>query len=248
MSRALFAFPAAGGAGVSITPLAFNTIDLTTGYTKLEPDGMGYSGVTIAGGVNTITFNALATGDLKYAFTGSGSEWPRHYAALSDADGTRLTTDDTFLMVVKLSAFTYPSAVDLRVAVGCCVDPTSTTTAAFDGYGIGRRMGSLASQREGFQVQLDTTNGNTNGFTYDLADTIYGVVVRTAAQHAGNSVFGEISDVNGANAQYTQKSSQSLTASQDWSLFVAVATSSTGTISAGESIAFKAEYQVIRLR
>ena len=248
MSRALFAFPAAGGAGVSITPLAFNTIDLTTGYTKLEPDGMGYSDVSIAGGVNTITFNALGTGDLKYAFSGSGSEWPRHYADLNDADGTRLTTDDSFLMVVKLSNFTYPSAADFRMAVGCCVDPTSTTTAAFDGYGIGRRMGNVTTAREGHQVQLDTTNGNTNGFTYDGSDTIYGVVVRTAALHAGNSVFGEVSDVNGPNAQYTQKSSQSLTASQDWSLFVAVATTSTGTISAGESIAFKAEYQIIKLR
>jgi hypothetical protein len=248
MSRALFAFPAAGGAGVSITPLAFNTIDLTTGYTKLEPDGMGYSDVSIAGGVNTITFNALGTGDLKYAFSGSGSEWPRHYADLNDADGTRLTTDDSFLMVVKLSNFTYPSAADFRMAVGCCVDPTSTTTAAFDGYGIGRRMGNVTTAREGHQVQLDTTNGNTNGFTYDGSDTIYGVVVRTAAQHAGNSVFGEVSGVNGPNAQYTQKSSQSLTASQDWSLFVAVATTSTGTISAGESIAFKAEYQIIKLR
>ena len=248
MSRALFAFPAAGGAGVSITPLAFNTIDLTTGYTKLEPDGMGYSDVSIAGGVNTITFNALGTGDLKYAFSGSGSEWPRHYAELNDADGTRLTTDDSFLMVVKLSNFTYPSAADFRMAVGCCVDPTSTTTAAFDGYGIGRRMGNVTTAREGHQVQLDTTNGNTNGFTYDGSDTIYGVVVRTAAQHAGNSVFGEVSGVNGPNAQYTQKSSQSLTASQDWSLFVAVATTSTGTISAGESIAFKAEYQIIKLR
>ena len=248
MSRALFAFPAAGGAGVSITPLAFNTIDLTTGYAKSEPDGMGYSGVSIAGGVNTITFNALATGDLKYAFSGSGAQWPRHYADLNDADGTRLTTDDSFLMVVKLSNFTYPSAADFRMAVGCCVDPTSTTTAAFDGYGIGRRMGNVTTAREGHQVQLDTTNGNTNGFTYDGSDTIYGVVVRTAAQHAGNSVFGEVSGVNGPNAQYTQKSSQSLTASQDWSLFVAVATTSTGTISAGESIAFKAEYQIIKLR
>ena len=248
MSRSLFAFPAAGGAGVSITPLAFNTIDLTTGYTKLEPDGMGYSDVSIAGGVNTITFNALGTGDLKYAFSGSGSEWPRHYADLNDADGTRLTTDDSFLMVVKLSNFTYPSAADFRMAVGCCVDPTSTTTAAFDGYGIGRRMGNVTTAREGHQVQLDTTNGNTNGFTYDGSDTIYGVVVRTAAQHAGNSVFGEVSGVNGPNAQYTQKSSQSLTASQDWSLFVAVSTTSTGTISAGESIAFKAEYQIIKMR
>jgi hypothetical protein len=237
-----------GGGGVNISPLAYTVIDLTSGYTKLEPDGMGYSDVSNAANVNTITFNALATGDLKYAFNGADSKWPRHYAALNDAGGTRLTTDDSFLMVVKLSNFTFPSAVDLRMAVGCCVDPESITTAAFDGYGIGRRMGSLASQREGIQVQLDTTNGNTNGFTYDSADTIYGVVVRTAAQHAGNTVFGEVSDVNGPNAQYTQKSSQSLTASQNWSLFVAVSTTSTGTISAGESIAFQAEYQVIRLR
>ena len=248
MSRALFAFPAAGGAGVSIAPLAFNAINLTTGYTKLEPDGMGYSDVSYASGVNTITFNALAVGDLKYAFTGSDAQWPRHYADLNDADGTRLTTDDSFLMVVKLSSFTYPSAADFRMAVGCCVDRTSTTTAAFDGYGIGRRMGNISTYRDGIQVQLDTTNGNVNGFTYDGADTIYGVVVRTGTRHAGNTVFGELSDAAASTAQYTQKSSQSLTASQDWSLFVAVAMTSTGTISAGESISFKAEYQIIKLR
>ena len=248
MSRALFAFPAAGGDGVSLSPLAYNTIDLTTGYTKLEPDGLGYSGETIAGGVNTITFNELATGDAKYTFGGADAQWPRHYADLNDADGTRLTTDDTFLMVVKLSNFTYPSAADFRVAVGCCVDPTATTTAAFDGYGIGRRMGNISTYRDGIQVQLDSLNGNTNGFTYDSADTIYGVVVRTGTRHAGNTVFGELSGAAASTAQYTQKSNQSVTASQDWSLFVAVAMTSTGTVSAGESIAFKAEYQIIKLR
>jgi hypothetical protein len=248
MSRALFAFPAAGGAGVSITPLAFNTIDLTTGYAKSEPDGMGYSGVSIAGGVNTITFNALATGDLKYAFSGSGAQWPRHYADLNDADGTRLTTDDSFLMVVKLSSFTFPGAADLRMAVGCCVDPTSTTTAAFDGYGIGRRLSNIGTAQEGHQVYLDTTNGNTAGFTYDGADTITGVITRTAQRHAGNTVYGELAGATAASAQHTVKSTQALTASQNWSLFIALATTTSGTISGGESVAFKAEYQVIRLR
>lgn len=248
MSRGLFAFPAGGGDGVSLSPLAYNVIDLTSGFTEVEPDGMAYSGVTHAGGVNTLTFSALSVGDLKYAFTGSASEWPRHHAALNDSDGTRLTTDDSFILVVKLSSFTHPSAADLRVAVGCCLDPSATLTTNFDGYGIGRRMSNNALGREGHQVYLDSANGNTNGFTYDGADTIYGTVVRTADRHAGNTVYGELSDASAASAQYTIKSNAQLTASQDWSIFIATSTTSTGTISSGESIAFKAEYQVIRLR
>lgn len=248
MSRGLFAFPSGGGDGVSLSPLAYTTIDLTSGYTPVTPSGMGYSSVTHAGGVNTFTFNALGTGDLKYAFTGSASEWPRHHAALNDSDGTRLTTDDSFILVVKLSSFTHPGAADLRVAVGCCLDPSATLTTNFDGYGIGRRMSNNALSREGHQVYLDSTNGNTSGFTYDGADTIYGTVVRTADRHAGNTVYGELSDASAANAQYTTKSTQALTASQNWSLFIATSTTSTGTISDGESIAFKAEYQIIKLR
>jgi len=249
VSRALFAFPAGGGGGgVSLSPLAYNVIDLTSGYTKVEPDGMAYSSVTHSSGVNTLTFSALSSGNLKYAFSGSAAEWPRHHAALNDSDGTRLTTDDSFILVVKISSVTYPGAADLRMAVGCCLDPDALLTTNVDGYGIGRRLSNISTAREGHQVYLDSTNGNTAGFTYDLADTIYGTVVRTEVRHAGNTVFGELSDASAASAQHTVKSTQSLTASQNWSLFVAVATTTSGTISAGESIAFKAEYQVIRLR
>jgi hypothetical protein len=246
--RGLFAFPSGDSGGVSLAPLAYNTIDLTSGFTKVEPNGMAYSSVTIAGGINTLTFGELGTGDLKYAFSGSGAEWPRHHAPLNDSGGTRLTTDDSFLLVVKLSSFTFPTSADFRMAVGCCLDPSSTTTAAFDGYGIGRRLSTVSTAKEGLQVYLDSTNGNTAGFTYDGADTIYGTVLRTGTRHAANSVFGEASNASAASAQYTTKSTQTLTASQNWSLFVATSTTTSGSISAGESVAFKAEYQVIRLR
>ena len=234
----------------SFSPVSMNVIDLTdtSTWTLLEPDAMTYNSVgTDGSGVTTFIFDALGTGNAKYSFSGANAEWPRHYANLNDSNGTRLTTNDAFLLAVRLSSFSNPPNNDFRIAVGCCVSPTSILTTDFDGYGIGMRMD--ATQHDGLQVYLDSTSGNAVGFSPDTSDTIYGVVTRTAERHASNTVFGEASDASIASAQYTVKSSTAISTGQNWSLFVASSMfANLGTINAAESFALKLEYQVIRLR
>ena len=242
---------AAGATGASINPIDYPVIDPSTGFTKVEPDAMTYASISYTGatGITTYTMSALGTGNQKYNFAGGDASWPRHHQLLKNSDGTQLTTADSFMMLVRLDNFTFPGNDDFQVAVGLCLDPTATNTNDFDGYGVGFRMSSGSSNRKGKIIQLVLSSGSVNGYNATGTDTAYGVITRTARRNAGLTVFGETSDADSANNAYSTNSTTQLAATTNWSLWLATSmSSSTGTITASESFAYRASYQIVELR
>lgn len=257
-----FAFPSisvpsgGGGGGAELNPLDFMSVNPASGFTNLTPDAMAFKSiVTDAGtGVTTYTFDALTSGTSsagqKYNFTGADSGWPRRYQLLKDSAGTTLTTDDSFVMVVKMSLYdaTVPSSADLRFGVGLCIDPTSQTVAAFDGYGITLRTRSAS--RVGGVVKFDATGGSASNYSNASTTTVYGYIIRSKRRLSGLIAQGEPSSGDTpSNSMVDNSSTTELAASTNLSLWVGVGLQlSTGGITDGQSFAVKTEYQIIRTR
>ena len=246
-----------GGGGGSVSPiLDWQLID-TTAMTKTTPDAMQVSSEALSSGTGmvTYTFAALGSGDAdaKYNLSGSGAEYPRYSSSLVDSAGVQLTTDDSFVMFVRLSEFdtTVPSSADLRIAVGLCLSPTATTTGAFDGYGIGMR--SRAASRVGATFKADTTSAGFSSYSSTATDTIFGSIQRTTRRLGALITFGEDSDggtISPSTGRTTAVvSNTALSAGSNYSLFVAIGTNSnSGTIAAGQTLGFRADYAIKRLR
>ena len=252
-------FPIAGppstGGGGSVSPiLDWQLID-PTGMTKTTPDAMQISGEAIDSGTGmvTYTFAALGSGNAKYNLSGSGAEYPRYSSALVDSAGVQLTTDDSFVMFVRLSEFntTVPSTADLRIAVGLCLSPTATTTADLDGYGVGMR--SRSASRVGATFKADTSSAGFSSYSSTATDTIFGSIQRTTQRLGVLISFGEDSDgatISPSTARTTASTSTASFASgSNYSLFIAIGTNTnSGTIDAGQTLGFRADYAIKRLR
>ena len=257
-----FAFPSisvpsgGGGGGAELNPLDFMSVNPASGFTALTPDAMAFKSiVTDAGtGVTTYTFDALTSGSSsagqKYNFTGADSGWPRRYQLLKDSAGTTLTTDDSFVMVVKMSLYdaTVPSSADLRFGVGLCIDPTSQTVAAFDGYGITLRTRSAS--RVGGVVKFDATGGSASNYSNASTTTVYGYIIRSKRRLSGLIAQGEPSSGDTPSSSMVDNSSTTeLAASNNLSLWVGAGLQvSTGSITDGQSFAVKTGYRIIRTR
>ncbi len=239
-----------GGTGVNILPLDYININPSTGFTKLEPDVMGYEVAHDAGtGVSTFTMDVLGTGNAKFSFTGTGAEYPRSSQLLVDSAGTTMTTADSFIMNVRFSLYdtTVPANADLRFAVGLCIDPTATTTGDFDGYGVTLR--TVSGSRKPGIVKLDSGSGFLSTVSGSGNDFTYGQIIRSARKLPVILAYGETSGQMPANSYTDSTSTVELAATTNLSLFVAVTTATTsGTITAGETFAVKMDYQIIRLR
>ena len=238
-----------GGSGINVLPLEYINIDPSSGFTKLEPDAMGYEVAHDAGtGVTTFTMDALDPGNAKYSFTGSGAEYPRSSKLLVDSAGTTMTTADSFIMAVRFSLFdnTVPANADLRMGVGLCLDPTATTTGAFDGYGITLR--TVSGSRKGGIVKMDGGSAFMSTTSQSGNTVVYGQIIRSARKNPLLLAYGETSGQMPSNSYVDSTSTVELAATTDWSLWVAVTIATTsGTIDASETFAVKMDYQIIRL-
>ena len=238
-----------GGSGINVLPLEYINIDPSSGFTKLEPDAMGYEVAHDAGtGVTTFTMDALDPGNAKYSFTGTGAEYPRSSKLLVDSAGTTMTTADSFIMAVRFSLFdnTVPANADLRMGVGLCLDPTATTTGAFDGYGITLR--TVSGSRKGGIVKMDGGSAFMSTTSQSGNTVVYGQIIRSARKNPLLLAYGETSGQMPSNSYVDSTSTVELAATTDWSLWVAVTIATTsGTIDASETFAVKMDYQIIRL-
>lgn len=238
-----------GGSGINVLPLEYINIDPSSGFSKLEPDAMGYEVAHNAGtGVATFTMDALDPGNAKYSFTGTGAEYPRSSKLLVDSAGTTMTTADSFIMAVRFSLFdnTVPANADLRMGVGLCLDPTATTTGAFDGYGVTLR--TVSGSRKGGIVKLDSGSGSMSTMSAAGNTVVFGQIVRSARKNPIVLAYGETSGQMPSNSYVDSTSTVELAATTDWSLWVAVTLATTsGTINASETFAVKMDYQIIRL-
>ena len=238
-----------GGSGINVLPLEYINIDPSSGFTKLEPDAMGYEVAHDAGtGVTTFTMDALDPGNAKYSFTGTGAEYPRSSKLLVDSAGTTMTTADSFIMAVRFSLFdnTVPANADLRMGVGLCLDPTATTTGAFDGYGITLR--TVSGSRKCGIVKMDGGSAFMSTTSQSGNTVVYGQIIRSARKNPLLLAYGETSGQMPSNSYVDSTSTVELAATTDWSLWVAVTIATTsGTIDASETFAVKMDYQIIRL-
>jgi hypothetical protein len=146
-------FAAAVAAGGSMYDVVMNRVDLTDGsWTLLDPDSLVQS-VGYAGGVNTITFNAIGVGSTDYDPTqGTNFKGPR-WSKLLEIDGNAVSTADLiqFLSLLK-NAFPDPRDFNGAFALGVCTDPTSTNISLATG------MGTV-----GGACQYNTTGADTYG-------------------------------------------------------------------------------------
>ena len=238
-----------GGSGINVLPLEYINIDPSSGFTKLEPDAMGYEVAHDAGtGVTTFTMDALDPGNAKYSFTGTGAEYPRSSKLLVDSAGTTMTTADSFIMAVRFSLFdnTVPANADLRMGVGLCLDPTATTTGAFDGYGITLR--TVSGSRKCGIVKMDGGSAFMSTISQSGNTVVYGQIIRSARKNPLLLAYGETSGQMPSNSYVDSTSTVELAATTNWSLWVAVTIATTsGTIDASETFAVKMDYQIIRL-
>ena len=240
---------AAASSGINVLPLEYLNIDPSSGFSKLEPDAMGYEVAHNAGtGVTTFTMDALDPGNAKYSFTGTGAEYPRSSKLLVDSAGTTMTTADSFIMAVRFSLFdsTVPANADLRMGVGLCLDPTATTTGAFDGYGVTLR--TVSGSRKCGIVKMDSNSAFMSTTSAAGNTVVYGQIIRSARKNPLVLAYGETSGQMPSNSYVDSTSTVELAATTNWSLWVAVTIATTsGTIDASETFAVKMDYQIIRL-
>lgn len=239
---------------ISLTPISSNTIDLTdtSTWTLLEPDAMTYGSVTNSNNINTLSVDTFTHNASDYRFDGSTvMKWPRHYAELKDVNNNNVTTNDTFVLQIKISDFDYSSSDDqLRIAIGCCIGPTTTGSAEFMGYGVGRNVGSNTTIRELQVYDMAGSNAAATQNTNDTHDTIYGQLTFSNTYMTHVHAVGEENGVMPTVITAADRINDNtlLTSGSNWYIFVGTATRLQASITGPKSFSFKAEYQVVKLR
>lgn len=124
-----------GGGGsedIDSSDVTYETIDLTTGWTLLDPDSI-IDTVTVNSGVHTFTFNALADVLGEHTPTASPVKWPRWYRRLSP-NGTDCNTDDHVVLLSRMSDltrnFTGSDTFGIYMLHGLHEDPTEINLRA----------------------------------------------------------------------------------------------------------------------
>ena len=119
-----------GASGPDINDLGWITTDVTDGtWTQSDPAGVLLSSVAVASEVTRVNVNAVGASSADNNFSSAANfTGPRWYQALTSADGTRITSDDTFIMSVEIVQEASASQDAIEIGLGYCVDPTSTTT------------------------------------------------------------------------------------------------------------------------
>jgi hypothetical protein len=155
-----------GGGGTSgptnvITP---EVVDLTSGWTLLDPDGLidttyGTNGAAFDSGtgITTVKFVGTSPGDSKYmpATTSGGHFWPRWYRSIP------ATNLGTVVMSVDLKNDPSVTSWDRAVVVGVANDPTSTVVNTMDGTGaFFRRAGVSAPGYGVWTIGAQTSGSN----------------------------------------------------------------------------------------
>lgn len=122
--------PSGGGGGdagnIDPSDATFELVDLTDGWTKVDPDSI-ISGVTIdASGVHTFTYNAVNPVSSTYRLTNSVPEWPRWYRRLN-IKSTDMTGDDVLIYSSYISDTTHNSTFGIECVHGLAEAPTNVT-------------------------------------------------------------------------------------------------------------------------
>ncbi len=235
--------PKASGGGASFASIPLQPIDPST-WSEVDPSSL-LTSVSYAGGSTSFTMAAGAgTGDYCLGVTGTHL-WPRLYTALKadagDGSFTQVTSDDRFLVVVKLSGSTNaPFACELVCAIAA--DPTSNVDNTMQGYGAVARQPVSANLAGGcWAIDAVTVSANAS------FDATWAVLQFNPLRGVSVSSW-TVNAAGGFLNQQNRNINQSYSSGLNLQLMVGVATQSSAiTIGAGDVVTLDFEYQVLKL-
>ena len=232
---------AASPGAVDSSALPFLPVDLNDGWTLTDLDGL-LQGVSVDGsGVHTVTMNAQAGSqdyDWGQHFLQRAPRWVRPLETL-DASGNarRITTDDTFVLQLHLERPSGGSDFDSEVILGSSVNGTVAGAAA--NSILGGAIETVAGDPPSFGVfALSAISASPGGDG--------GIIT---LHHAGGRGQGGLYTVTSGGAQGVggvRQANFAYSPGVPMNLVLGVGTLGAATISAGDSVTFRAGYRVIR--
>ena len=235
-----------GGGGASFVNIELETLDISSGWTKIDKDDMEITGQSYtAGGTGTYTLGDSA-GGLQY--TATRASYPiayrQAYAIAADGSQTLLTTDSTFNVRVRFSDYqAVPTATGFLI-FGLTTDPTTTDHTVFHVMAAGVKYTNAFTPWRAAIVSINnfTTIGTSNARTYS-ADLVY---VGGSANRQVN-VTGYTTESDGSFDNNGQRNSnKDRTSGQPIYFVFGYVTASSGiSTTAGDTIAAKIEYKAI---
>jgi len=234
VARAMSAFgpsypgeAAGGGTSTDLAALSVGSpIDLTDGSWTLEDPDTLVKSVSFATGVNTVTFNALAAGNLDYVLQSNHADFraPRWYRDWN-VNGTRMNSDSLSIWQVILDADETVFDFNHQIAVGVCAAPTTVVRNDIEVGAALFTQDNGANWRYGVWMgPLSTTPGASNQFARSSCIGQYG------GGQNGNAEFIALNSLNERVQNGARAGNQSVS-SADLSEVVSV-----GTFNGGSTI------------
>jgi len=197
-----------GGGGSSNYDLAWETVDLTSGWTLLDPDSkldtnFGTNGVSHSGGYNLIQWGASATGSDYRWDNGADHRAPRWYKDLL-IDANNVKTGDLLTMAIRSQLDNSVDDFNQQVVFGASVWPDLTvatsiagigavinkTQSGFNAYGVWTVNSSNLHNNREYCVATVTRGGGGVGAAayqvFDATDTATGTGARASNQTGGS--------------------------------------------------------------
>ncbi len=233
-------------AGADLSALGFVSVDLSDGWTLTDPDGL-VDTVSHSGGVNTVTMNALGTGNLHYSWANATNmRAPRWHKLLkiADADGAeqQVVSGDTFTLQVLMEYEAASSRFATQMVAGVAEDATATVYNSIDLLGGVLQYPKTGNPTGGaFGLQSAAVAGASALFhrvwvTANFSGGRMGTPTYITSQSSGAILA---SGQRATNQAYTD-----LTTNLD--LMVGLGTLGSQTINAGEDAKLKIWYRVVR--
>lgn len=240
-------FPGAdSGGGGTPTDLAAlslgDAIDLTDGsWTLLDPDSLVKS-TSHASGVNTVTFNALGSGNLDYVLATNHADFraPRWYRALNIGT-TRVNSSTLFIWDAVLDVDETVYAFDQNVAHGVCAAPTTVVRSSIDA------MGSLFTQNASGNWRYGGWAGDSNvtpGASNQYARV--SVVGQYGAGHIGSLVFAALNSSDERVQNGARNGAHTLSDTDLFEIVTVGTFNGTATIDEDDAVKFKAYLSAVR--
>lgn len=237
---------AAPAAGADLSALGFVSVDLSSGWTLTDPDGL-VDTVSHSSGVNTVTMNALGTGNLHYSWANATDmRAPRWHKELkiADADGAeqQVVSGDTFTLQVLMEYQAASSRFATQMVAGIAEDATATVYNSIDLLGGVLQYPKTGNQTGGaFGLQSAAVAGASALFhrvwvVANFSGGRMGTPTYITSQSSGAILA---SGQRATNQAYTD-----LTTNLD--IMVGLGTLGSQTINAGEDAKLKIWYRVVR--
>lgn len=149
--------------GQSYSQFALETLDITSGWTKVTKDTLAITGESYSSGSGTYTMSAVSA-DPKYTIQQASYPVAYRQAYALDASGNpvNVTTDDDFVLNVRFTNFRNEPDYRSFVVFGLTTDPTATSANNFSMMGFAARLNKSGS----FTTYQPCVVGGNNFMTF----------------------------------------------------------------------------------